>query len=90
MASDDNTAVSFNEGFGKYISDYKYVQGPVCFEGQIDFKYPTKVNETDRTGIDEAVEAAKSAEVVVMVWENMDSKVVKVEVELKLDYLVYS
>lgn len=66
LASEDNTAVSVLEGMSTYTTDYKFVQGPTAFYSA-SFLQHVQVNETDTSGIEEAVEAAKNAEVVIMV-----------------------
>ncbi|UJH66838.1 beta-glucosidase BglX [Allomuricauda sp. SCSIO 65647] len=66
LASDDDSAVSFLEGMDAYTKEYTFVQGPTAFYSA-SFLQHVKVNETDTSGIQEAVEAAKSAEVVIMV-----------------------
>lgn len=67
LASDDNTAISVLEGFNAYTSDYTFVQGPRVFDDKSDFLHHVTINSTDKTGISEAVGAAKNAEIVVMV-----------------------
>ncbi|GGG49432.1 glycosyl hydrolase [Croceivirga lutea] len=67
LASDDNTAISVLEGFNAYSTDYTFVQGPKVFDDNSDFLHHVTINSTDKTGISEAVEAAKNAEIVVMV-----------------------
>nr|WP_245616014.1 beta-glucosidase BglX [Allomuricauda lutaonensis] len=66
LASDDNTAVSVLEGLHTYTKNYTYVQGPKIFDDKADFLHHVKVHDSTE-GITEAVEAAKNAEVVVMV-----------------------
>ena len=66
LASDSNTAVSVLEGFNTYTKDYTYVQGPKIFDDNADFLHHVTL-KNDPDGIDKAVEAAKNAEVVVMV-----------------------
>ncbi|MEM9849833.1 MAG: beta-glucosidase BglX [Bacteroidota bacterium] len=67
LGSDDETAISFLEGFKSYQDDVTYVSGPSVFTGQKTFIHEVQTNETDRKGIAEAVVAAKNAKVVVMV-----------------------
>ncbi|MEL6944434.1 MAG: glycoside hydrolase family 3 C-terminal domain-containing protein, partial [Bacteroidota bacterium] len=67
LNSDDGTAVSFLEGFKTYQEDVTYVAGPKVFIGPKSFVLNIKTNESDRTGIAEAVAAAKEAETVVLV-----------------------
>ncbi|MDA9774596.1 beta-glucosidase BglX, partial [Saprospiraceae bacterium] len=67
LASDDNTAVSLEEGLSKYEDmDWSFHQGVKLLDKPASFVFETKINTTDRTGIKEAVEAAKSADVVIM------------------------
>jgi len=66
LASEDNTAISVLEGMNKYTTDYEFVQGPEVFYSA-SFLQHVEINNNDATGIKEAVEAAKTAEVVVMV-----------------------
>lgn len=66
LASDDNTAVSVLEGLDTYTKNYTFVQGPKIFEDKADFLHHVNVHDSTE-GINEAVEAAKNAEVVVMV-----------------------
>lgn len=67
LAADDYSAVSFLEGMDSYNKNYKYVQGPKIFEGDASFINEVQINTTSTEGIEEAVAAAKDAEVVVMV-----------------------
>ena len=66
LASENNTAVSVLEGMNAYTKDYKFEQGPKVFL-RASFLQHVKINETDKSGMQKAVEAAKNAEVVVMV-----------------------
>jgi len=66
LASEDNTAVSVLEGINQYTTDYKFVQGPKAFYNA-SFLQHVEINYNDTSGISDAVEAAKNAEVVVMV-----------------------
>jgi len=65
-SSDDNTAVSFIEGFQKYSSNYTFVQGPKIFDDNADFLNHVIIKD-DPKGIEEAVSAAKNANIVIMV-----------------------
>ncbi|MEM9884561.1 MAG: beta-glucosidase BglX, partial [Bacteroidota bacterium] len=67
LGSDDETAVSFLEGFKNYQEEVAYAAGPRVFVGQKDFINQVEVNEDDRSGIAEAVAAAKVAEIVILV-----------------------
>nr|WP_246865814.1 beta-glucosidase BglX [Croceivirga thetidis] len=66
LASEDGTAVSVIEGIKNYTSKFQYVKGPTAFNSG-SFLKNVEINSTDTTGISEAVNAAKNAEVVVMV-----------------------
>jgi beta-glucosidase len=48
-------------------NELKYMQGPMAYKGQESFLQPIMVNESDKTGLEEAVTAAVDADVVVMV-----------------------
>ena len=65
----DNSAVSVLEGMQSYLGDdFKSFQGVRLVEGNLpSFPFHVKINETDKTGMEEAIEQAKNAEVVVMV-----------------------
>lgn len=68
LASDDETAVSVLEGMQKYKGNtLSFSNGPVVFKGASTFLKELDINTTDYTGIKEAVETAKNADVVVMV-----------------------
>jgi beta-glucosidase len=63
-----NSAVSVLEGLqqlGK--NSIQYTQGPVIFEGSANFATEVQVNVSDKSGMEEAIQAAKEAEVVVLV-----------------------
>ena len=69
LAADENTAVSVLEGLKNYESDNEWVysRGVKLVKESAPFHAHTVVNTTNKAGIAEAVAAAKSAEVVVMV-----------------------
>jgi len=67
IGSDDGTAVSVLEGLQKYTEDFTFVRGPRVFGDEVSFISEVQVNESDTTGMNEAVEAAKDADVVLMV-----------------------
>lgn len=67
IASDDDTAVSIWEGLRNQNKHLTYVKGPQYFDPDVAFVQEVKVNEDDFTGMKEAVEAAKIADVVVLV-----------------------
>ncbi|WP_343485774.1 beta-glucosidase BglX [Allomuricauda sp. d1] len=66
LASDNNSAVSFLEGLDNYTKDYLFVQGPKIFDDKADFLHHVTIKD-DKKGMQEAVEAAATAQVVVMV-----------------------
>lgn len=66
LAADSDSAVSFLEGMNAYTTDYQFVQGPKIFDDKADFLHHVTLKD-DPKGIEEAVAAAKNAEVVVMV-----------------------
>ncbi len=67
IGSDDGTAVSVIEGLAAYEVNMSYAQGPALWRGNPSFVTEVEVNESDRSGMEEAVAAAKEAEVVLMV-----------------------
>ncbi|MCM8569829.1 beta-glucosidase BglX [Gramella jeungdoensis] len=65
-----NSAVSVLEGLKAAAAEnteITYSKGVTLGEGERSFLFPLEINETDRSGISEAVKAAKDAELVVMV-----------------------
>ncbi|APG60661.1 beta-glucosidase BglX [Christiangramia salexigens] len=65
-----NSAVSVVEGLKAAVKDASkitYSKGVSLGEGERSFLMPLKINETDRSGIPDAVANAKNAELVVMV-----------------------
>ncbi|UII32289.1 beta-glucosidase BglX [Fulvivirga ulvae] len=68
IASDDHTAVSVLEGMQEYTGNsLVYKKGAELTIGETAFTQETIINETDKSGFDEAIEAAREADVVVMV-----------------------
>ena len=64
----DNSAVSVLEGLKVYTgNNVTHKKGVELVEGEASFIFETKINTTDRTGIKEAVAAAKNKDVVIMV-----------------------
>jgi len=61
------TAVAVLEGFDPVGMKYAYVEGAAVEIGKADFATEVMVNTTDKSGFAAAVEAAKSAEKVVIV-----------------------
>ncbi|XLS28408.1 beta-glucosidase BglX [Flavobacteriaceae bacterium M23B6Z8] len=68
LAADDNTAISVLEGMKAYKGvDLNYAKGADVVVGKSVFIKEAEVNTTDRSGFAEAIQTAKSADVVVMV-----------------------
>ncbi len=68
IGADDNTAVSVLEGLQQYKGNsLTYAKGADVTVGETKFVIETKINMTDKSGFAEAVNAAKQADVVVMV-----------------------
>lgn len=67
FGSVDSSAVSVLEGLEELGVSFDYEKGPELLLNQPIFHLELNVNETDRTGFDEVVEAAKTAKKVVMV-----------------------
>lgn len=68
IAADDNSAVSVLEGLQKYTGNQlTYKKGADVAIGTTLFVKETKINTTDKSEFAEAIEAAKNADVVVMV-----------------------
>lgn len=68
IAADDNTAVSVIEGLQQYKGNQlAYAKGADVATGVTIMGLETKINMTDKSGFAEAVNAAKNADVVIMV-----------------------
>ncbi|WP_422860465.1 beta-glucosidase BglX [Flagellimonas sp. S174] len=67
IGSDNNTAVSFLEGLKSYTDKVSYAPGPKVFNKDANFLNEVEVNETDTSGMEEAVALAKESDVVLMV-----------------------
>ncbi len=68
IASDDNTAVSVLEGLQAYKGNsLVYKKGADVSVGETTFTQEVAINETDKSGFEEAKLAAKDADVVIMV-----------------------
>ena len=68
IASDDETAVSVLEGMQAYKGNIlKYVKGADVAVGKAQFVQEVVINETDKSGFNAAIAAAKQSDVVVMV-----------------------
>lgn len=67
-ASKDGSAVSVMEGLQKYKGNQlTYEKGADVYYGTPVFGLEVKINTTNKSGFDQAVQAAKNADVVVMV-----------------------
>ena len=67
IAADDNSAVSLLEGLQSYKGNQlTYVKGADVTVGRTEFIWETKINTTDKSGFEEAIQAAKTADVVIM------------------------
>ncbi len=68
IGSDDGTAVSVLEGLRAYGgNELAYAMGPKLWTNEASFLTEVEINTTDRSGMAEAIEAAQSADVVIMV-----------------------
>ncbi|WP_299059157.1 beta-glucosidase BglX [uncultured Polaribacter sp.] len=68
LASDDHTAISILEGMKAYKGNtLKYEKGVDFYIGKTAFVDEVKVNTTNKEGMKQAIQAAKNADVVVMV-----------------------
>lgn len=68
LAADDNTAVSVLEGLQKYSGNQLfYAKGADVVTGETRFSKEVKVNTTDKSEFRDAIELARTVDVVVMV-----------------------
>jgi len=67
IGSDDSTAISVVEGLKKFSNQFKYAKGADVVTGTVSFTSELTVNETDKSGFAQAIQLAKSSEVVIMV-----------------------
>lgn len=68
IAADENTAVTVLEGLNKYNgNEIVYAKGADVAIGATAMGVETQINMTDKSGFAEAVNAAKAADVVIMV-----------------------
>lgn len=68
LAADDSTAVTVLEGLKTYEGNQlEYAEGVRLVNNQIHFPNEVEINTTDKGGMDQAVKAAASADVVLMV-----------------------
>ena len=67
IAADDNSAVSLLEGLQSYKgNEISYSKGADLTIGRTQFVWETKINTTDTSGFQEAINLAKNADVVIM------------------------
>lgn len=68
IGADENTAISVLEGLQKYKDNQvTYTKGANITVRRTELVWETKINETNKSGFDEAVANAKNTDVVVMV-----------------------
>ena len=67
IGSDDGTAISVLEGLKAYNADFTYAKGADLITEPANFVFEVKINETDKSGFEEAIALAKSSEVVLLV-----------------------
>ena len=67
ISSDDSTAVSLLKGMEPYGAEISYAKGADLITGPATFLQNVPINETDRSGFDEARRLARRSDVVVMV-----------------------
>lgn len=67
LAADDNNAVTVVEGIQKLSANISYAKGVNLVMGKTPFPDEVKINETDTSGLAEAVALAKKSDVVIMV-----------------------
>lgn len=68
VASDDETGISVFEGMSKYQGNsLTYERGVKLWEGETNFVKEVLINQTDESGILEAVALAKESDVVILV-----------------------
>jgi beta-glucosidase len=67
VGSDDFSAVSVIEGLKKYTNEFTYAKGADLVLGPVSFIDEVKINNSDTSGFKNAIDAARNAEVVIMV-----------------------
>ncbi|MCB0373756.1 MAG: beta-glucosidase BglX [Muricauda sp.] len=67
LGSDNHTAISVLDGLKKYSNNITYAKGPKVFNPDASFLNHVQVNETDTSGMEEAIAVAKQSDVVVLV-----------------------
>ena len=65
--AEKGTAVSVQEGFEAAGVDFSYVEGAAVEIGEATFPTEVVVNMTDKSGFDEAIEAARNADKAILV-----------------------
>ncbi len=65
-AVDDYSAVSLIEGLSQYTKNFRHAEGVKFNLGEESFALPIVVNESDRSGIQEAADLAAKSELVIM------------------------
>lgn len=66
LAADDNSAVSILEALKSKGIKFSYSQGIKLVDEQVSFPFEVKLNTKDPSGIAEAIELAKKADIVVL------------------------
>ncbi len=68
IGADDNTAISVQEGLQNYKNNQiTWENGADVTEGKTIFGSETKINTTNKSGFEKAIEVAKQADIVIMV-----------------------
>ena len=67
ISSDDSTAVTLKEGIDPYGAEVTYAKGADLITGPATFLYNVPINETDKSGFNQAIRVARRSDVVVMV-----------------------
>ena len=67
IGSDDNSAVSVLEGLRNHNIKFNYAKGADLVIGETNFIMEVEINESDKSGFEEAINLAKHSEVVIMV-----------------------
>ncbi|NBU81361.1 MAG: beta-glucosidase BglX [Flavobacteriaceae bacterium] len=68
IGADDNTAISVIEGMQKYTGNQvTYVKGADVTLGATEFVSELKINTSDKSGFQDAIDLAKKSDVVIMV-----------------------
>jgi beta-glucosidase len=67
IGAKDSTAVSVLTGMRARSNQVSFSAGPNLIVGKTDFIHEVNINETDTSGMQAAIDAAKAADVVVMV-----------------------